>query len=83
MRANDFWRDLGIAHPIIQGPMAGGRTAPALVAAVCNAGALGSLGAGYLRPDQIASDNRNNPVSAGGLIRHLVAEIKQALPESA
>jgi nitronate monooxygenase len=52
----NFLRDLGIKHPIIQGPMAGGATTPALVAAACNAGALGSLGAAYLTPDRIASD---------------------------
>jgi len=44
---------LGIEHPIIQAPMAGGTTTPALVAAVCNAGALGSIGAGYLTPDAL------------------------------
>ena len=36
---------LGLDHPIIQAPMAGTST-PALAAAVCNAGALGSLGLG-------------------------------------
>lgn len=41
---------LGIEHPIIQAPMAGGPTTPELVAAVSNAGGLGSLGAAYLRP---------------------------------
>ena len=49
-----FWPDqvrglieqLGIEHPIIQAPMAGGPSTPELVAAVSNAGALGSLGAG-------------------------------------
>jgi nitronate monooxygenase len=40
--------------PIIQAPMAGIAT-PELVAAVSNAGALGSLGAGYMQPDQIRS----------------------------
>lgn len=40
-------------HPIIQGPMAGGCTAPALVAAVSNAGALGSLACSLLSPDAI------------------------------
>ncbi len=45
MTANDFIRQLGLAHPIIQAPMAGVST-PALAAAVCNAGALGSLGIG-------------------------------------
>jgi nitronate monooxygenase len=44
---------LGIDHPIIQGPMGGGPSTPELVAAVSNAGGLGSLGAAYLTPDQI------------------------------
>jgi nitronate monooxygenase len=39
--------------PIIQGPMAGGATTPELVAAVSNAGGLGSLGASLLSPAQI------------------------------
>ncbi|MBH8599228.1 MULTISPECIES: nitronate monooxygenase family protein [unclassified Thermoactinomyces] len=44
---------LKIDYPIIQAPMAGGPTTPELVAAVSNAGGLGSLGAGYLTPKQI------------------------------
>jgi nitronate monooxygenase len=44
---------LGIAHPVIQAPMGGGPSTPELVAAVSNAGGLGSLGAAYLTPDQI------------------------------
>jgi len=44
---------LGIAHPIIQAPMAGGGDTPALVAAVSEAGGLGSIGATYLTPQQI------------------------------
>jgi nitronate monooxygenase len=40
-------------HPIIQGPMAGGCTTPALVAAVSNAGALGSIAGSLLAPDKI------------------------------
>lgn len=43
---------LGIEHPIIQAPMAGSTT-PELVAAVSNAGGLGSLGAANMTPDQI------------------------------
>jgi nitronate monooxygenase len=35
-------------HPIIQGPMAGGSNTPAMVAAVSNAGGLGSIGASML-----------------------------------
>ncbi|MGH3146119.1 MAG: NAD(P)H-dependent flavin oxidoreductase [Rubrobacter sp.] len=44
---------LGIEHPIVQAPMAGGPTTAALVAAVSNAGGLGSLGAAYLSPDKL------------------------------
>lgn len=44
---------IGLKFPIIQAPMAGGATTPELVAAVCNAGGLGSLGAGYMPPDEI------------------------------
>ena len=44
---------LGVRYPIIQAPMAGGATTPELVAAVSNAGGLGSLGAGYMAPDDI------------------------------
>ncbi|PWK03938.1 NAD(P)H-dependent flavin oxidoreductase [Tumebacillus permanentifrigoris] len=44
---------LGIEYPIIQAGMAGGATTPELVAAVSNAGGLGTLGAGYMTPDQI------------------------------
>lgn len=53
------WPDTSITHlldialPIIQAPMAGGATTPELVAAVSNAGGLGSLGAGYMTPDEI------------------------------
>jgi len=47
-----FASRLGIEHPLIQAPMSGS-TPPALVAAVSNAGALGSLGAGYLEAQAI------------------------------
>ena len=43
---------IGIDHPLIQAPMAGSTT-PALVAAVSQAGGLGSLGVGYLEPPAI------------------------------
>ena len=46
-------RLLGIRYPLIQAPMAGGPTTPELVAAVSNAGGLGSLGAAYLAPDAL------------------------------
>ena len=43
---------LGIEHAIVGGPMAGVNT-PVLVAAVSNAGGLGSIGCGMLTPEQI------------------------------
>lgn len=47
---------LEVEHPLIQAPMAGGPTTPELVAAVSNAGGLGSLGAGYLTPEVLDSE---------------------------
>lgn len=52
-RARALCARLGIALPIVQAPMAGGPTTPELVAAVSNAGGLGSLGAAMLSPAQI------------------------------
>lgn len=49
---SSFAHRLGIEHALIQAPMSGS-TPPALVAAVSNAGGLGSLGAGYLEPQAI------------------------------
>ncbi|HYO52755.1 nitronate monooxygenase [Archangium sp.] len=57
MTVSNAWRQLavrlGIEHPIIQAPMAGGITTPELVAAVSNAGGLGSIGAPYMKPADI------------------------------
>jgi nitronate monooxygenase len=44
---------LGLRHPIIQAPLAGGGDTPELVAAVSEAGAFGFIGAAYLTPPQI------------------------------
>ncbi|MGA9967140.1 MAG: nitronate monooxygenase [Terriglobales bacterium] len=49
---------LSLNPPIIQAPLAGGGDTPALVAAVCNAGALGFIGAAYLSPTQILEAGR-------------------------
>jgi len=46
---------LGIQYPVIQGPMGGGPSTPELVASVSNAGGLGSLGAAYMKPDEITA----------------------------
>ncbi len=45
-------------YPIIQAPMAGGATTPELVAAVSNAGGLGSLAGVLLSPDKLAEEIR-------------------------
>ena len=44
---------LGVRLPIVQAPMAGGPTTPELVAAVSEAGGLGSIGAAMLGPDAL------------------------------
>lgn len=49
----NFLSELGIDHPIILAPMAGSGGTPELVAAVSNAGALGSWGGAYSTPQQI------------------------------
>ncbi len=46
-------RELG---PIVQAPMAGGISTPALAAAVCGAGGFGFLAAGYREPDAVAAE---------------------------
>lgn len=45
-----------LAAPIIQAPMAGGVCTPELVAAVANAGGLGSFGFAYSQPHTIAQE---------------------------
>lgn len=57
---------MGIAHPVIQAPMAGGWTTPALVAAVANAGGLGNLA---LYRASLAADGDWAPLLAGQGLR--------------
>jgi nitronate monooxygenase len=45
-----------LQHPIVQAPMAGGPSTPALAAAVSAAGGLGFLAAGYKSPDELRAD---------------------------
>lgn len=44
---------LNIQYPILQGPMGGGFSTPALLASVSNSGGLGSFGAYTLTPEEI------------------------------
>lgn len=53
MMGSTFRKTLGLTFPIIQAPMAGGITTPELVSEVSNQGALGMIGAGYLKPDHL------------------------------
>jgi nitronate monooxygenase len=45
-------------HPVVQAPMAGGPARPELAAAVCEAGGLGSLAAGYKTPEVMHEEIR-------------------------
>lgn len=53
MFSSQLTKKLNTTYPIIQAPMAGGITTPELVAAVSNAGGLGSIGSGYMTPDAL------------------------------
>ena len=46
----------GLEHPIVQAPMGGGASTPALAAAVAEAGGLGFLAAGYKTIDAVRAD---------------------------
>jgi nitronate monooxygenase len=45
-----------LEHPIVQAPMGGGASTPALAAAVSEAGGLGFLAAGYLTTDAVRAE---------------------------
>lgn len=45
-----------LEHPIVQAPMGGGPSTPALAAAVSEAGGLGFLAAGYKQPEEVRAD---------------------------
>jgi len=45
-----------LAEPIVQAPLAGGPSTPALAIAVCEAGGLGFLAAGYEQPDAVREE---------------------------
>ncbi|MBW3657568.1 MAG: nitronate monooxygenase [Actinobacteria bacterium] len=53
MVTTSLMQRLGIDAPVIQAPMGGGPTTPELVAAVTNAGGIGSVAGGYLDPDTL------------------------------
>jgi nitronate monooxygenase len=63
MRPTPFTERMGIRHPLVLAPMAGGPSTPALCAAVSEAGGLGSYGAAYVAPAKV---------------RELIREIRKA-----
>jgi enoyl-[acyl-carrier protein] reductase II len=77
---------LGIEHPIIQGPL-GGPWMPGveLVAAVSNAGALGSLATALRTPDEVREDIAevrgvtDRPFAVNHTMRPLVPEVLEAV----
>ncbi len=46
----------GLAEPVVQAPLAGGPSTPALASAVCEAGGLGFLAAGYKAADAVREE---------------------------
>jgi nitronate monooxygenase len=74
---------LGIELPIIQAPMAGGVTTPELVAAVSNAGALGSFGFAYTQPEAMQRDAEQVRVrtNAPFCVNFFVARNTGAIPD--
>jgi nitronate monooxygenase len=57
-RDTTFARGFGLRAPIVQAPMAGGMTTPRLVAAVAEAGGLGTVAGAMLRPDDLRAQIR-------------------------
>jgi nitronate monooxygenase len=53
---NDFCRKYDLSIPVVLAPMGGGPSTPELVAAVSNAGGLGSLAAAYSNAERIRQD---------------------------
>jgi nitronate monooxygenase len=76
-------KTLNLTYPIIQAGMAGGATTPNLVASVSNTGALGTLGAGYMSPNQIRTaihlirEQTTNPFA----VNLFIPEPAQELPD--
>ena len=69
-------------YPLIQAPMAGGITTVELVAAVANAGAVGSFGFAYSTPDVIAADLAQCRTQTDGAVLANVFVIDEPAPPS-
>src|SRR5260370_20643335 len=58
MRPTAVTERLGMRHPLVRAPMAGGPSTPAVAAAVSEAGGLGSYGAAYLPLEKMREEIR-------------------------
>lgn len=65
---NALLQRLGIEHPVLLSPMAGGPGTAELGAAVSNAGGLGALGVAYLSPEHILEEIRRTRALTRGPI---------------
>ncbi|WP_331375801.1 NAD(P)H-dependent flavin oxidoreductase [Sinorhizobium chiapasense] len=86
---NNAFRKLGLKHPLIVAPMAGGPSSPELVAAASAAGALGSAGAAYSSPAEIENfaaqvrQRTNRPFAINLFIPHPIPPIEPGTIERA
>lgn len=72
-----------LSIPVIQAPMAGGITTPALVSEVSNAGGLGSFGFAYSSPEVIANDlKRAQSLTQGPINANFFLFPSTELPDS-
>ena len=63
-----FCEGVGISQPIILAPMGGGPSTPELIAAVSNAGGMGSIAAGYLSPAALSETvGRTRELTSGSV----------------
>src|ERR1700682_4749989 len=58
MRPTAFIERVGVQHPLVLAPMAGGPSTPALCAAVSEAGGLGSHAGAYVAPGKLREEIR-------------------------
>src|SRR5882724_3797755 len=58
MRPTAFTGRMGVQHPLVLAPMAGGPSTPALCSAVSEAGGLGSHGGAYVAPAKLREEIR-------------------------
>src|ERR1700737_5382810 len=58
MRPTAFTGRMGVQHPLVLAPMAGGPSTPALCAAVSEAGGVGAHGGAYVAPAKLREEIR-------------------------